>query len=457
MAWIPTLADRSGPAYRQIVEAIESDIAGGRLHHGEQLPTHRALAAVLGLDLTTVTRAYTEARRRGLTEARVGQGTFVAGRGGARIDAAARAEHDLTMNLPPQPAEADLEGRIVRGLAALQREGRLGGVLSYRNAGGSAEERSAAAAWLRPRLPHAAAELTVISPGTQAALHAWLLMTLQPGDVLLTETLTYPGIKAAAAAGGVRLIGVASDRDGLLPDALEEACTAHRPKALYVVPTIANPTTITWPQRRRESIAAIVRARGLALLEDDAYGALEPEAEPLAALVPERTWLAATLSKCIAPGLRLSIVMAPDRDAATRLAGMLRATVQMPVPMMVALVTRWLRDGSAADMIAAIRAEAMARQALAARILAGLPFDAHRRGHHIWVPLPERWGRAEFAGHVQRQGLAVVTSEAFAVGDAPPLAVRVALGAAASRAELAAALELLAGALRSAPLAHRVV
>ncbi|MCX7365730.1 MAG: GntR family transcriptional regulator [Alphaproteobacteria bacterium] len=78
MDWVPTLGGHSGPVYEAIVEALRGDIAAGRLHRGQRLPTHRALAQALDLDLTTVTRAYNEARRRGLTEARVGQGTFVA-------------------------------------------------------------------------------------------------------------------------------------------------------------------------------------------------------------------------------------------------------------------------------------------------------------------------------------------------------------------------------------------
>src|SRR5438046_10270480 len=77
MDWAPTLADREGPLYQRIVDALSADIAGGRLRRGQQLPTHRAMAKALGIDLTTVTRAYAEARQRGLTQARVGRGTFV--------------------------------------------------------------------------------------------------------------------------------------------------------------------------------------------------------------------------------------------------------------------------------------------------------------------------------------------------------------------------------------------
>src|ERR1700678_3943689 len=78
MDWTPTIGDRLGPVYVRILDALIEDIASARLYRGQQLPTHRALASALGVDLTTVTRAYGEARRRGLTEARVGQGTFVA-------------------------------------------------------------------------------------------------------------------------------------------------------------------------------------------------------------------------------------------------------------------------------------------------------------------------------------------------------------------------------------------
>src|ERR1700749_2256356 len=100
MDWVPTLGDRPGPVYEGIVEALSVDVASGRLHRGERLPTHRALAKALGVDLTTVTRAYNEARRRGLTEARVGQGPFVAETlARAPRAAAAGLEFDLSMNL----------------------------------------------------------------------------------------------------------------------------------------------------------------------------------------------------------------------------------------------------------------------------------------------------------------------------------------------------------------------
>jgi DNA-binding transcriptional MocR family regulator len=458
MDWVPTLSDREGPLYQRLVEALTADIASGRLRRGQQLPTHRALAKALGIDLTTVTRAYAEARRRGLTEARVGQGTFVAeSMSQPRHAAAPPPEFDLSMNLPPQPMAADLEGRLTRGIAAIQREIGFSAHLNYREPGGTRAERDIAAEWLRSRIPGAHGDRLLICPGTQNALFNLLIALTSPGDVILTETLTYPGMKAAAAYARVRLVGVPMDEDGVLPEALDRACRQHAPRAVYLMPTIHNPTTATMPRSRREEIAEILRANDVLLFEDDAYGMLDPTAVPLASLIPERTHFAASLSKCIAPGLRVSFLLTPDRDSAGILAAALRASVQMPAFLMAALAIRWLKDGSADAIIDAIRDEAAARQKLAADVLARHAISRHPNGHHIWVPLPGTWTRTEFTSHVQRQGLAIVCAETFSVEDAQPHAIRVSLGAASSRADLVTALGVLAAALRSSTAVMCVV
>lgn len=448
MEWTPTISDRRGALYQRIADALAADIAAGRLTRGQQLPTHRALAEVLGIDLSTVTRAYSEARARGLVEARVGHGTFVAETvAQAQASASAWATYDLSMNLPPQPLVADLEGRITRGIAAIGREGGLAGLLSYREAGGIPAERDAAAQWLRTRIGPADPSRLLICPGTQTVL--WLLLgaLTAPGDVVLTESLTYPGMKAAAEKAGVRLVGVATDEAGILPDHLNRAIRRYKPKALYLVPTLNNPTTVTMPLVRRKAVAKILRNCGLKLIEDDAYGLLEPEVVPMAALLPEMTYYAGSLSKCIAPGFRVSLLLTPDESEADRFSNSLRTMVQMTPPLMAGLVARWLRDGSADAIIAAIREEAAARQKLAAQILGKRVFAARPHGHHLWLPLDSHWTPKDFVAHVHRQGLAIVGSDAFAVGGEAPNAVRVALGAASSRHELGTAIGLLATAL----------
>ena len=93
----------------------------------------------------------------------------------------------------------------------------------------------------------------MIFPGSQAIIFNALLTLTTPGDIVLTESLTFPGARAAAARLGVRLIGVTMDEEGVLPDALEKACRIHKPKAVYLVPTQQNPTTATLRADRRKA------------------------------------------------------------------------------------------------------------------------------------------------------------------------------------------------------------
>src|SRR2546430_14372541 len=102
MDWLPTLSERQGPAFLRIVEALAAEIASERLVRGQQIPTHRALASALEVDLTTVTRAYGEDRRRGLLEAQVGREKFISETTArAAGDIPFKVKIDLSMNLPP--------------------------------------------------------------------------------------------------------------------------------------------------------------------------------------------------------------------------------------------------------------------------------------------------------------------------------------------------------------------
>ena len=458
MDWIPTVSEWQGPMFLRIVDALAADIAGGRLVRGQRLPTHRALAAALDIDLTTVTRAYGEARRRGLLDARVGQGTFVSETTArAASDLPAPVNIDLSMNLPPQPVEANLDLRIAQGLATLRSEAGFSAYLGYARPGGSADEREAAAAWLQPRLPQASSERIVIFPGSQAIIFNALLALTSPGDVVLTEALTFPGIKAAAARLDVRLVGVAMDAEGIRPDALDEACRKHRPKAVYLVPTQQNPTTATMGAVRRKAVADVIRKRGCVLIEDDVYGPLEPQMAPIASLIPERTYYAASIAKCIAPALRVAYLLAPDAAAEQQMRIGLQATMQMPPSLMVALVTHWLRSGVAGEISRAIRNEAAARQQLATRFLRGVDYAARPASHHIWMPLPKHFGGTDLLSHLMRNGLAVVGEDAFAVGEAAPRGLRISLGAARNRAELSQALQVLSNAVKAQAGARQIV
>jgi len=458
MDWTPTLDAWPGPIYQRIVEALASDIANGRLARGQQLPTHRALAAALNVDLTTATRAYREARKRGLLEAQVGRGTFVAETTArAPVHMAGQVKTDFSMNVPPHPVEANFDARIAHGLSELQRDFGLTAFLNYQQPGGSEADLHTAADWLRPRVGGLTADRLVIYPGTQPALFNLLLTLTRPGDTVLTEALTYPGFRAAAEQLGLNVVGVEMDGQGVLPDALARACAEHKPKLVYLVPTIHNPSTATMSAERRRAVAKVLRAADTKLIEDDAYGALDPTQNALTNLIPERGFLVIGLSKSLAPALRVSFLITPDRAMRMRMVAALQATALMPPPLMVALMMRWIQTGVADQIVSAVRAESTGRQILARKSLGAAQFSAHPGGHHLWLHLPREWSRAGFAAQVLDGGVAIVSSDVFSVNKDAPHAVRVSLGAPRTRAELVQGLNVLAAALRNPPGSVQIV
>jgi len=188
---------------------VQGDIAAGRLVRGQQLPTQRALAKSLGIDLTTVTRAYTEARRRGIMEARVGQGSFVSETSARRaVDLPHPVAIDLSMNVPPHPLEAQLDERIIAGMEAIRAQSGLTAHLNYQPPGGSAHEREVAARWMRSRVPHAQADRLVIFPGTQTILFNLLAHVARPGETVLTPFMGIGSEVYGALMNGRKGVGV---------------------------------------------------------------------------------------------------------------------------------------------------------------------------------------------------------------------------------------------------------
>ena len=458
--WTPKLDTKGKPVYLAIADAITDDIRLGILVPGTRLPPLRVLAEQLGLDFTTISRAYAEAGRRGLVVGRVGQGTFVQ----ATMDRREEPEDggvsiiDMTMNAPPSPANPQLLDRMRREMAGMALEMPSRHLLGYGNNAGAEEDRAAGFSWLAPRVPGIDLDRVVVCPGAQGAMLAVLSILTQPGDVVLSECLTYPGMKALAAHLGLRLVGIAMDSDGMLPDAFKAACDHHKPKALYCNPTLQNPTTITLSATRRAEIVQIARQFGVAIIEDDAYGMLAENAPPpVAAFGPDITYHISGLAKCVAPALRIAYLVAPDRLQAKRIATALRATMLTACTITAHFATRWINSGMAMAMCNGIRDEAQARQQIAREVLPANRFSGAACAFHLWLTLPDDWSQAEFSGYLRAKRLVVAGSDAFAVTLAPPEALRLCLGTLANRDETRRILSLLADLLDQPPALSRPV
>ena len=449
--WAPALQGRNGPKYLAIADAIAGDVASGRLAPGDRLPPQRDLARRLAVDFTTVARGYVEAAKRGLVESAVGRGTFVRrhamvrGEGGPR-----RSRADFTMNMPPEPDDPELLQRMREGFARVADD--LDSLLRYQGFGGSPLDRDAASTWLGRRALVPAQERIFVAPGAHGAMVGIFSLLAKAGDAILCEQITYPGVRTIAAQLGLRLIGVETDGDGVTPEALEEAIRRHTPKAIYLNPTLQNPTTITIPERRRDVICALARRHKIPIVEDDAYGFIPTHAPaPLASIAPDLCWHIAGLAKCIGAGLRLAYVVAPDARMGWSFNSAMRALCVMASPVAAAIATRWIDDGTADTILRFIRAETMARERIAAKRLEPGTYLSDPLSFNLWLPLRNGWTRSVFVSHVRSTGLGVVPSDAFTAGGAPPEAVRVGLGGPVTRSQIDRGLEFMAHALERPP------
>jgi DNA-binding transcriptional MocR family regulator len=445
--WLKRIRNGGKPAYLLIADLIAEDMRSGRLSARDRLPTLRELAEDLELNYTTVARGYAEARKRGLIDSRAGMGTFVRGSSpGIKLRGGSGAE--MTMNLPPEPQDAALMAQLRDSAAQVMAQSDWHDMLRYQDFGGTREDRVAGVRWLQQRLPLCAVERVLTCPGIHAGLTALVSLLARPGEMICVESLTYPGIKAIAAQLGVQLHALPLDDDGPNVDAFEHACKTLKPRALYCNPTLLNPTTATFTRARREALVDVALRYAVPIIEDDAYAMLPRDAPPpLATLAPALTYYIGGLSKCFGAGLRAAYIHAPGPRQAERLAGALRATTVMCSPVTTALATRWINDGTAEAMLQAIRAESMARQAMAARHLAGRALRAQPEGFHLWLPLDAEASMVEFASGLRARGVAVVASAAFSTDGTPPEAVRVCLGGPMSRDDCDFALRLIADAL----------
>lgn len=449
-SWWPRSGLPAGPRFLQIADVLQAAIADGRLQPGDRLPPQRHLAAQLGVDLTTITRAYDEARRRHLLQGRGARGTYVT----APV-VELTATLDLRMNTPPPPEGVDFDDLLKQGLAQVLMRTDTSLLMTYHLGGGSDADRHAGAQWLAPMLGAVPAEHVVVCPGAQAAIAALILALSAPGDVILTTPTTYPGLCTAAAELGRCLVAVPADAHGMLPDALAQACRQHQPRLLYLNPTLHNPTATTVPLARRQALAAVAQQCNVRIIEDDPYWLLaEAPPPPVATLAPQHTCYISTLSKCLTPGLRVAFVLLRDAQERARFLAALRAFTLMVAPLTAALATQWISDGSAARLLAGVREEARQRHWMARDLLAGR-HTGTGDGLHIWLELPSYWQSEQLAHVAEREGLAVTPAEAFAVagdvGAAPPKAIRISLGCTQDRAQLHAALQRLSQLLVRTP------
>ena len=436
---IPRKGERRQPIYREIADAIGKEVQAGRARPGTRLPTQRALARPLGVTLTTVTRAYEEAQRRGLIAGEVGRGTYIQAQrvqDGPGLHEESDAINLSTNSLLPLAHAAELADHLI---IAIPRSASLN-IFDYQPAAGARRHRIAGATWIARTGLDVSVDRVVLTAGGQHGIFITLLALTKPNDEILVEEFTYSNLRKLAVQLGLRLKPVRMDADGLLPQALDAACRSGG-KFLYTIPTLQNPTSSVMPETRRREIAAVARKHGLFVIEDDVYAYLVPEVAPLTKYLPEDHAVYITsLSKSIAPGIRIGYVAAPANLIESLAAGVSRTLVNAP-PAMAELASTLITDGTAVRIVDWKRKEVAARQEVVNRVLAGFQFQTHAYSPHVWLYLPDSWQTNVFVPQAKQRGVRLNGAGDFAADPETPLqAVRLCLGPPRSRAVLEDAL-----------------
>ncbi|MFM7608234.1 MAG: PLP-dependent aminotransferase family protein [Alphaproteobacteria bacterium] len=380
--WKPRLEDMDGPASERLIEALAADILSDQLEDGARLPAHRDVAWKLKISVGSVTKAYRALQRRGLIASSKGSGTFVIGRRRTQGPVI-----DLSVNAPP----AMLNERVLSStLAMAARKVEAFYFLNYPPPAGHERHRTLMAGWLGGTGIDADPERLLLTSGAQQALAVAFATSSRPGGVILTERFTYPGALTLARVGNYRLMGVATDNEGMMPAALDAilAKTKKTPSVLYLTPTLHNPTGTTMGLMRRHEIVKVCEKYDIIIIEDDVYGLLKNEDLPsLVNLAPERTVYVTSLSKCLCPGLRIGVLLVPPQLVQKALFT-LHATGLSVSALSCTVVEQWLYDGTAENMLSSIGAEALRRLAIARRYLSRWMKEPSGKSFHIWLPMP---------------------------------------------------------------------
>ena len=354
----------------------------------------------------------------------------------------------------PAPELFDVPG-LRDAFATVLSDSSAGRALQYSTSEGDPALRGAVANRLTRRGLSTEADELLITSGSQQALTLIATVLIEPGDRVLVEEPSYLAALQCFALARAVAIPVPCDEHGLQPDALEELAARHRPKLLYTVPTFHNPTGRTLPLARRRELAEVVERARLWVVEDDPYGELRYDGEPLPAVASlpgarERTLAVSTLSKIAAPGLRIGWVRAPAKllrrlTIAKQAADLHSSTVDQ------AAAARWLTTSDLDGHIARLRVAYRARRdALLDGLAQALPpGSTHNRpegGMFVWARLPDGWDSGALLPRALERDVAYVPGAHFFTSGPDPATMRLSF-AAHPPEEISRGLERLASAL----------
>jgi 2-aminoadipate transaminase len=443
------------PLYRQIYEHLREAILTGTLPESARLPPERVMASRLGVTRSTIVHAYRELVADGLIAQRAGSGSRVARQNGQRLRT---VDVPWWVTLPPW--RVGEFPNVLGELAAKQEPGRISFVqgvapdepsplhelassfarvaqdprfvLSYGDSEGYEPLREVIAQRIRARGAAVEPRNVIIITGSTQGIMMVAQSLAEPGDEIIVESPSYPGALQIFQICGLRAIPIPVDDEGMRVDHVEAVLRTRRPRFIYTMPSLHNPTNSTMNADRRERLVTIARRTGVPIVEDDPYGPLAPESRPLVGYGIDHVVYLSTFSKTIAPSLRVGWLVAPHAVLERLL--LRKQAYDMATSLYVqAAIVDYLERGYDSH-VAQVREELLLRRKLADEAIAkswprSVRAAAPRGGFYLWATLPREIRARALLDASERRGASFLFGEAFYAGPGGDHQFRLALTA----------------------------
>lgn len=444
--FIPDMTGRVGPKYKVLADVFEEAVIRGELGANTKLPSQRILSYQLGVTVGTITRAYRELELRGVTVPVVGSGTYVKDRVKTQEDyyhpIKSRGGIDLCLCRPLILGQQKRLGDVLQALSDEPNAQRA--VLDYFISDGLQGHSATLQHWLNRRWQWDLDSSRLLwTYGGQHALSVVLQALTRSGDSILLEGLCYGEFINTCALQERKAIPVAMDEEGLIPDDLLVHCQRHRPRLLYLTPSIQNPTGVRLSDARRLKIIEICRRFDVLIIEDDVmYCSPDERCSPLVSIAPDIVLYIGSFSKYFAGGVRVGYMVLPS-SLQLSMKQALRTSCMNVSPLLLDLVCRWLNNGAMEQVEEEIALELKARYRILYKV-----FPTRKRslvsGFNVWLDLPAGCDSRTFTKALADEGVFVRDSYFFRVGSYPaPNAIRLSLTGPLSRDELEKSLRVI--------------
>lgn len=436
MSWRPELEHTAKPLYLSLARRLEGDIQSGLLLPGTRLPPQRELADFLGVNLSTVSRAFRLCADMGLLTGAVGDGTYVSYSAITKLTEQPDRDMIRLDSMTPESIDQD-EVRLLLGkmLAEPDFSDKLQYGLTMKPWQTEAARRLLLRAGCR-----ADGGTVLTAGGGQNAIAAVFAGLLKRGDRLGVDPLTYPGVKSAAKLFGIQLVPIEQEDGHMSEGGILSAVKNDGVRAIFVMPDYQNPTAYIMSTETRQMIARTAQKCGLIIIEDGICKLLSDTPVSIHDHAPENTVFMLSLSKTLSPALKTAYIAAPERFKAAIDDALYSINLSQS-----ALLTELAARLSASDKYESLlrrRAEGIEkRNKLVDIILSKHTVRGDRHALSRWLVLPDGMTGAQFEVEAAARGVSVYGSEHFAVGRSIPEAgARLAVCSPQSAAELERAL-----------------